>query len=125
MVVNPRAAMVCTEWMPLIPWRYPSHEFEVAWRDPSRPRFYLDSHTWSFQIAWSIAKTPGRLARHVFDGGRLLRATEGRPAEVSKEFGTASRDLFGFTAFGKYFERIRPYRLEQPPAAGRRRSIRS
>ena len=55
--------------------------------------------------------------RSLFDGRRFLRAMEGRPDEVSKEFGAASRDLFGFTAFSEYFERIRPYRLEQPPGA--------
>jgi hypothetical protein len=49
---------------------------------------------------------------------------EGQPDEVSKEFGAATCDLFGLTVFGEYFERICPYRLEQPPATGRCRSVR-
>jgi hypothetical protein len=39
------------------------------------------------------------------------------------EFRTLSGDMFGFTAFDKFLERIRPYRLEQSPATGRFRSI--
>jgi len=70
--------------------------------------------TRSFQIARSIAKSPDVCPR----------SGEGGPDEVSKEFRAASRDLFGFTAFDKYFERVGPYCLEQPPAAGRSRSNR-
>jgi hypothetical protein len=47
----------------------------------------------------------------------------GRPDEVSKEFGAAARDLFGLAAFRQFLERIRPCRLEQPPATGRCRLI--
>src|SRR5260370_30715110 len=48
---------------------------------------------------------------------------DGRADGLSKEFGAAARDLFRFTAFSQFLERVRPYRLEQPPSTVGRRPI--
>ena len=56
--------------------------------------------------------------------GRRYRRLPVCPAkEIAKKFRVPPSGLFGFTAFGKLLERIGPYRFEQPPAAGGRRSV--